>query len=462
MQPQANRQQVRRVLVITLVLNLSVALGKIILGAMTGALAIFADGIHSLTDGTGNVVGLVALHYAGRPPDDDHPYGHRRFETMAALLIGALLLLTAWEMIQGVIERLGEGSELEITPLTFAVLIGTLIVNIFVSRYQIRQGTRLNSEILLADARNTSADVFVTLSVILSMVLVSLTGWIWVDLVAAAVVVALIVRAAWQILHQTGRVLVDTAPYSPEELSALLEDLPGETQLVRARSRGPADDAQIDIDLAVNPAMTADHSSSIAQAVRDRLEEALGSVGEVEVHFVPHTESAADLALTIRACADTMGLAAHDIQVRHSPNEIVLEMHVEVGPDLNLADAHEQVSRLESAIHARMPEIDRIVTHIEPLMHQYDINSDEHLNHEAREVEGRALDLLHTGFPDVDWHEVSTVAAPEGFAMTLHAALPSILSVGEAHQIAEDAETLLRAQVPRLVRVIIHTEPVEA
>src|SRR5690349_24448372 len=102
----SNRDQVRRVLLTTLALNVIVAVGKIIVGAASGVLAISADGVHSLIDGSSNVVALVANRIADKPPDEEHPYGHRRFETMAALFIGALLVLTAWEIVNGALESL--------------------------------------------------------------------------------------------------------------------------------------------------------------------------------------------------------------------------------------------------------------------------------------------------------------------------------------------------------------------
>ncbi|MEP7290507.1 MAG: cation diffusion facilitator family transporter, partial [Chloroflexota bacterium] len=167
------RRDVGRVLTITLLLNFAVALGKIAIGSATGAISITADGFHSLMDGTSNVIGLVANRLAGKPADEGHPYGHRRFETIAALMIGILLLLTAWEIISSALERFTSGEKPEVNPLVFVVLIVTLAVNLFVSRYEKREGQRLKSELLIADAANTGADVFVTLSVLVSMVLVS-------------------------------------------------------------------------------------------------------------------------------------------------------------------------------------------------------------------------------------------------------------------------------------------------
>lgn len=280
----SKQKAVQRVLIITLILNLAVALGKIALGIFTGALAIAADGFHSITDSAGNVAGLIAVQVAIKPADHNHPYGHRRFESLAALLIGALLLLTAWEIVQGLLERLKEAQAPEINALSFAVMLGTLLINIAVSRYQIAQGKRLKSEILLADAKNTSADVFVTLSVMFSMAVVALTGWIWIDALAAFLVVILIGKAAWGILRQTGSVLVDTAPYEQDELSAIVGDM---GEVVRARSRGSRDAAHIDIDLRVPAEMTVANSEKLACKIRQRLENKLGGISEVEVHFMP-------------------------------------------------------------------------------------------------------------------------------------------------------------------------------
>ncbi len=278
-------------LVITLVLNLTVALGKITVGLMSGALAIVADGFHSLMDGAGNVAALITNAIASQPPDADHPYGHHRFETVGTLIIGLLLLLTAWEVVQHAAHRLlGDPATPAITPLTVTVLLATLVVNIGVSVYQRRAGKRYRSQLLLADAENTRADVFVTLSVLGSSLFV-VFGFAWMDTVAALIVVGLIVRAAVRVLRNAGGVLVDTAPYSPTQLRGWVCDLPDVAQVVRARSRGTCDAAHIDIDVTVNPAVTIAQTALVTRRIRARVCEQVraqgGSVAEVEVHFAP-------------------------------------------------------------------------------------------------------------------------------------------------------------------------------
>ncbi len=454
---QETRKQVQQVLVITLVLNLLVAFGKIVVGMVTGALAITADGFHSLMDGTSNIAGLIANHFAAQPPDDDHPYGHRRFETLAALLIGALLLVTAWEISSSAFERLQHETLPDFTPITFVVMFTTLIGNIFISRYQIRRGKELRSELLLADAANTSTDVFVTASVIVSMVVVSVTGWVLVDVVAALVVVLLIIKAAWGILQATSRVLVDYAPHTPEALCDALAGLPLDIQIVRARSRGSSDSAFIDIDVAVPPAMTAAQFAAIRETIIRELNEKLGGVMEVEVDFVPDAlANPDDYGLIVRAAADALGMSTHETRVTENDGQKTLELHVEVPPEQTLADAHESVNRLESELQAQLPEIDEIVTHIEPIQ----IMTEPQTSSECDQgVLGEARNLLRGAYPQVRWHHMRMAAQPEGLVLTMHAGLAPDVSIIEAHELAERAEALLRISINGLHRVTIHTEP---
>jgi cation diffusion facilitator family transporter len=459
MEAASVRQQVRRVLIITLVLNVVVALGKIVIGAISGVLAISADGVHSLIDGASNIVALIANRVANKPPDEDHPYGHRRYETLAALGIGAMLLLTAWEIVNSAIERLQSGETPEITLLTLLVPAVTLVVNIFVSRYERREGKRLKSELLLADAENTGADVFVTISVLLSTIAVGLFGWSWLDAVAALVVVALIAHAGWKVLRQTGRVLVDTAPYPPRELAALAETVPGVREVVRVRSRGSVDAGHVDVDVRVAPETTADHTAAIATAIRQRLEDNFNGVQEVEVHFMPDNDGPTDYALAARAHADALGLQTHEVRLSDGPDGRLLEMHVEVPANQSLAAAHEQVTQLEQDVRASLPDVDQVVTHIEPSLIATTEDIDDPATAEG--LRGEAADLLHRSYPDGEWHDLRVTRYEDGYALAAHTVLPAETTVEAAHDRAEAAEMLLRSRLGQLRRVTIHTEPPE-
>ena len=161
---------VRRVLWITLVLNIAVSAGKVIVGHLSGSLAMVADGYHSLVDGSNNVIGLIVAAFAFAPPDRAHPYGHRKFETAATLLIGFALLALAWEIFSGAFGRTAKPALPEIGLLNWVVMAATIGVNLFVSWYEAREGRRLKSAFLVADATHTRADLYVSLGVVASFV----------------------------------------------------------------------------------------------------------------------------------------------------------------------------------------------------------------------------------------------------------------------------------------------------
>ena len=403
------RAGVRRVLWITLILNFVVAVGKIAIGAFTGAVAISADGFHSLMDGSSNLIGLIANRIAGKPADADHPYGHRRYETLAALAVGILLLVTAWEIITSAVERLLDPQPPVVTPLTFALLIVTLVINVFVSRYERREGLRLKSELLLADAANTSADVFVTLSVLVSVILVG-AGFTWADPLAALIIVVLIGRSAFGVIKQTGDVLVDTAPYDPQTLSELAQT-PGIDRVIRARSRGTPDAAHIDIDVQVPSAMTAGQTAAIADAIRERMESQLEGVQEVEVHFAPPEHAQTDYALAARAHADALGLSTHEVLVRETDDGKILEMHVEVSPDQTLGEAHAQVTTLENQVRSALPDVAEVITHIEP---RSQLLVTQSADRSTDDLCVRVMRLLQTRFPAADWHHLQAAHAARG------------------------------------------------
>src|SRR5215204_7800436 len=162
---------VSRVLLRVLVLNLAVAAAKIVFGYATGAISILSDGFHSLTDGASNVVGLIGVRAAGQPPDADHPYGHRKYETVAAAAVTVFLLLVMVEVLRNAFNNLaGRSRPIDISIASFAVMVITVLINLGVVAYESRAAARLGSEVLAADALQTRGDVWTSLTVIAALV----------------------------------------------------------------------------------------------------------------------------------------------------------------------------------------------------------------------------------------------------------------------------------------------------
>lgn len=440
-----------------LFINVAVAAAKILVGVFTGTIAIIADGIHSAVDGASNVVGLIAGQIASQPPDEDHPYGHERFETIGALAIGGLLLLTAWEVLQVAIERLISGASPNVGVLQFAVLFSTLVINVGVATYERGKARQLNSELLAADADHTASDIWVTLSVILSLIAVEL-GLLWMDALAALLIVIFIGFIAAQILRRTARVLVDQAPIDSQQIADVIRDTPGVKRVVRARSRGAKDAIHIDIDVALAPVINANAAQDISNTLRNRLRSAFPNVNEVRVQIESEAlEEVSDL-VRARAIADTLGLSIHEVMSVSTDEGRLLEMHVEVRPELNLREAHSQIDMLENRLKQRNGITD-VVTHIEPAATGITLPASSPA---AIKLVKTVMAELGEHFPQGHWHAAKLNHEGNGYTFSVHCHLPGELSIETAHRFAEGAELHLRSTFSQLHRVTIHTEPFPA
>jgi cation diffusion facilitator family transporter len=279
---------IRRVLWLTLFLNAVVAVAKLVVGTATGVLSLVADGLHSCLDGSSNVVGLLAITAAGKPPDADHPYGHRKLETVAALGIGGLLVVASWEILLAAWHRLHAGAHPGVAgALGFVVMIGTMAVNGFVSWYEAREGRRWSSDFLIADAAHTRSDLMVSFSVLLALG-ASRLGWGWVDLAASAFIVAWILRVAWTVIRPALGILSDEARLDPEVIEDVARSIEGVREIHRIRTRGHHDAVFVDLHVQVDPHATVESAHAIAHRVEDALRRTFPQVRDVMTHLEPH------------------------------------------------------------------------------------------------------------------------------------------------------------------------------
>jgi cation diffusion facilitator family transporter len=276
---------VRRVLAWVLLANLVVIVAKLAVGLRSGSIAILGDAAHSGVDAINNVVGLLAVRLAGAPPDDLHPYGHRKFETLAAFAVAAFLSITCFELLEGAVRRLvSGGAPPRVEPLVFAVLGATMIVNLAVAGAEARYARTLESEILDADARHTAADVLVTAGVLGGMVLVRV-GVGAADAILAMLVAGVIAHSGFEILRRTVPVLVDERALDPDRIRTVAVRTPGVLHASDIRSRGRRGGAFAELTIHVDPAQSVVSAHEIADAVEARLE---GEVGFT--HVVVHVE----------------------------------------------------------------------------------------------------------------------------------------------------------------------------
>jgi cation diffusion facilitator family transporter len=281
----APHQAIKRVLWYTLAINLLVAAAKIAVGLLTGTISLLADGFHSAMDASSNIIGLIGSTIANRPPDSNHPYGHQKYETFAMLGIGLLLLLTGWNVLQSVLSHLLAGTQPQITLVHFGVIIVTIILNIIVTRYEKKRGRQLNSSLLLADAAHTTSDIFVSCSVLVSLVAVRL-GWPWMDAIVALIIVVVIGHTGWQIVRRASEVLTDIAIIAADVVEQIVLSVEGIKSCHKIRSRGPNQAAHLDLHIQVDGQMPVAQAHALGHRAQHRLQRKLG-ISDVIVHVEP-------------------------------------------------------------------------------------------------------------------------------------------------------------------------------
>jgi cation diffusion facilitator family transporter len=284
--PDRRYQAIRSVLLQVLVLNLAVAAAKISYGYLSGAISILSDGFHSLTDSVSNVAGLVGVHYARKPPDLDHPYGHRKFETLAAGIIAGFLTLVIVEVCKTLLSRIRHGGVPDITPAAFIVMVSTVVVNVAVTVYERRRATELGSEVLLADAMHTKSDVYASLTVIAALV-GGVLGYPVFDSIAAVIVIGFIARAGWAIAVSTSNVLADRNVIEQSDIQQVVQAVPGVLGCHQIRTRGPVDHVFLDLHVWLRPDMPLDEAHARSHIVKDTLMKRFPQIADAVIHIEP-------------------------------------------------------------------------------------------------------------------------------------------------------------------------------
>jgi cation diffusion facilitator family transporter len=291
--PQGNRessrrgQQIRRILFVVLVLNVVVAGAKLGYGRVSGSVAMTADGFQSFLDAFANVVGIVGIAVAARPPDREHHFGHERYETLASMVIGALMAVAVLEIVRSAVSRWQHGERPEVTALSFGIMAGTMAINAGVTLWERRAARRLHSDLLEADARHTGSDVLVSAAVILGLV-GERAGLAGADAAISLVVAGTIAWAAWGILRDATLVLTDAATdVDPPALLTAILAAPGVVTAHNLRVRSSGGRNWVDVHITVHPELTVKQAHDVATGVEEAIRHEVGANTEAIVHVEP-------------------------------------------------------------------------------------------------------------------------------------------------------------------------------
>lgn len=455
---ERNHYAIERVLLITFALNLLATAAKLGVGFWTGALSLIADGLDTLFDGLSNVVGIAAVRKGSQPPDENHPYGHRKFETLAALLIATLLFITAWEVATSAISRLQNPPLPIVNQWSLFALIAGGTMQGFTGLWEMRQGKKLGSEVLVADARHTMASLYVSISVFFGLGLVW-QGYPWADPLVALLVAGVIAKIGVETLLENIPALVDQAPMNPDDIAAVVGAVAGVESFHRIRSRGAPDSVAVDLHVRVDRRLSMQAANAIADEVRRRLLD-LPGVADVTVHAEAQggPESALELQQAVALAAGEEGLALHELWAQQIEDRIALHIHLGVDPNLSLAAAHDQVDRLESTIRSRLPQVAAVHSHIETA--SADVLPSARVSRGLQERIETAIQSAAAGIPGLtDPHDIQVRQVEGQLFISTEALVDGALSVSAAHALSTELQNAVQAAVPNVGEVLVHLEP---
>jgi cation diffusion facilitator family transporter len=248
-----------------------------------------ADGFHSLSDGTSNIIGLIGIHFACQPIDQDHPYGHKKYETFFSLGIAVLLFVVCFNLFKKGLMRLYNPIIPQVNFQSFIVMIITLGINFWVMNYEYKKGRLLKSDILVLDSMHTKADIFISLSVIVTLVTIKLKlAYYLIDPLVTIMISLFIAYAAYEIVKQSSAVLCDTAAIlDDKKIRDIVLGIKGVKTCHKIRTRGRPDDVHVDLHVQVNPDMHIDNAHKISYTIEESIKKGIPEVTDVVVHMEP-------------------------------------------------------------------------------------------------------------------------------------------------------------------------------
>ncbi|PIR01858.1 MAG: cation transporter [Candidatus Nealsonbacteria bacterium CG_4_9_14_0_2_um_filter_37_38] len=285
-----NYSEIKKVLIKILFLNWLVAFAKIFIGLFSGALSILADGIHSFFDGASNIIGLIGVKISARPKDENHPYGHQKYEALASLGILFLLIIIVYEICKEIIQRFLNPTIPQITILVFGVLIGSLIIDYFVARYEYSRAKTLKSIILKADSFHTKSHIFTTGGVILGAIAIR-AGFPMADPLLAIFVVGFIIKMATEVFRESSKILCDVAFIAPEKIKKIASEIDGIESTHQIRTRGLEGHIFLDMHIVISPEFPLEKAHQISHQVKERLQKEIPEIKDITIHIEPEDKS---------------------------------------------------------------------------------------------------------------------------------------------------------------------------
>jgi cation diffusion facilitator family transporter len=442
---------------------------KAFLVVRTGSLGVLSEALHSGLDLLAAVITFLSVRVSDQPADERHPYGHGKFENFSAFVETGLLALTALYIIYEAFDRLFFRS-VHIQPSVMAILVLFVALSIDLTRARaLRHAARkYSSEALEADALHFSTDVWSTTVVIAGIGLVwagetwNLPWLIYADALAGLAVAGVILWVGSQLGRRTLDALLDVAPKGlQQEIARALEHMDGVLDVGRVRVRRAGNRHFVDATVSVARTASLEQVHTLSDAIEKRIGEIVPS--DVMVHVEPRAPAGEHLFEAIRAAAQGMGLAIHDVHASQQNGRLFIELHLEVDENLTLREAHRQASELEDKIRQLRDGAMDVNIHIEPLGRHIatpDAGIGE-MNQLAKSIED-FLNRLPSEFDEfVNCHDVRVRQVEHHILVSCHCTMKSELPITQVHDVTAALEDRVKEKFQQIYRVTIHPEPFE-
>ncbi len=443
---------------------------KTFLVVRTSSLGVLSEALHSGLDLVAAVITYLSVRVSDQPADRRHPYGHGKFENFSAFIETALLILTAIYIIFEAFVRLFFRS-VHIQPSVTAIIILFVALSIDMTRARAlnKVAKKHTSEALEADALHFSTDVWSTIVVIVGIALVwageywRLPWLIYADAIAGLGVAGVILWVGSQLGKRTMEALLDVAPEGlQDEISEAVGKMDGVLDVERVRVRRAGNRHFVDATVSVPRTASLEKVHALTDAIEERIGQIVPS--DVMVHAEPRAPRDEHLFESVRAVAQRLGLAVHDLTAVQQDGHLFVEMHLEVDENLSLRDAHRQASELEEGIRALRSNNMDVNIHIEPLGRH--IATPDTRAGEMRQLE-MSVDSFVNRLPGeydelINCHDVRVRQVEQHILVSCHCVMKSELPITRIHDVTAALEDRVKERFPQISRVTIHPEPPEA
>ncbi len=431
---------------------------KLGVGLATGSLGLLSEALHSGTDFVAALLTFFAVGVAGRPADPGHPYGHGKAEHLSALAEAGILVLASLAIAGAAVARLAGISEAEVETTWYAFATIGVVLAIDLSRAFVswRGARRYRSAALQSNALHFASDFGGSTAVLVGL-LAAAAGYPDADSIAGLLVAALVLTGAGRLIARNVDVLMDRTPAEAEDAArAAIAGVEPPVELRRLRVREAGGRHFADVVIGVSPGAALGQAHAAADAVEEALERTFPA-SDVVVHVEPRDEEA-----VVRERAHAAALAVprvrevHNVSVLEVGGRKQVSLHLKLPGELPLEEAHSVANAVERAIADALPEVESVQTHLEPLAEE--ASGARPAEPDVAAAAAAIARIVEEGTGEAP-RELRFLATDEGLVVFLTLGLDSNASLASAHARASELEERIRAALPDIGEVIVHTEP---